>query len=402
MTATQPRCPVSHTDYRQDGPVLSHYAMVEQEREAEPFYFNDANGHPFWMITRYEHVLEAIQMPEYFSSSVSNAFSPDRKIPFLPVNLDGEEHLRLRRVLNRWFSPAAVRKLDGLATERARELVAELAPLGRADIVEGFGLRYPTEMFLATIGLPVEDGPPFLEWVGALFSNIYTGPEAEAAMAAIADYFDRAITDRERHPRDPETDFLSRMLHPRLGPSWLSREELKVLCLSLVTAGLDTTRSGLGYIFAHLAQYPEHRALLVREPDLISRAVEEFIRVYSLLLQLGRRVVKDVDFHGLPMKAGDIVWLGIAGANRDPRKFDDPTTFRLERENTGHHLGFGAGPHRCLGMHLARHELEVALREWHRQIPDYDVEPGAQLVERGHQMSLRSLPLVWSHPSGAR
>ncbi|GGM20745.1 cytochrome P450 [Dactylosporangium sucinum] len=395
MSPDQLRCPVSHTDYRHDGPILSHYAMASAEREAEPFYLNDATSHPFWMLTRYEHVLEAIQMPEYFSNSVSNALSPDRKVRFMPNNLDGEEHLRLRRVLNRWFSPAAVRSLDGLAKQRARDLIGEIAPLGRTDLVDGFALRYPTEMFLATIGMPVEDGPKFLDWVGALFSNLYKGPEAEAAVASIRQYFDDAIEDRRRSPRDPETDFLSRMLHPDHGPQWLDQEDLKTVCLSLVTAGLDTTRSGLGYVFAHLATHPEDRQALVDDPELIPKAIEEFMRLYSLILQEGRLVLKDIDFHGLPMKAGDIVWLGIASANRDPRKFECPEEFRLDRANTGHHLGFGAGPHRCLGMHLARHELEVVVREWHRQIPQYGLAPGTELIERGHQLSLRSLPLAW-------
>jgi cytochrome P450 len=387
---------VSHTDYRNDGPMLSHYAMVAREREAAPFYLNDATSRPFWMITRYEHVLEAINMPDVFSNRVSNALSPDRAVRFMPNNLDGDEHLRLRRVLNRWFSPAAVRGLDGLARQRAAELVGEIAPQGECDLVASLGLRYPTEMFLATIGMPVEDGPMFLEWVGTMFANLYQGPAAEAAVESIMDYFERAVADRRRRPRDPETDFLSRMIDPALGPDWLRDEDLRTVCLSLVTAGLDTTRSALGYIFAHLAGHPADRAALVERPELIPRATEEFMRLYSLILQEGRLVVRDVDFHGLPMKAGDILWLGYAGANRDPRVFADPDTFRLDRENTGHHLGFGAGPHRCLGMHLARHEIEVVVREWHARIPDYDVAPGVELVERGHQLSLRSLPLVWS------
>jgi cytochrome P450 len=397
MTTASPRsCPVSHVDYRLDGPMLSHYAQASKEREAEPFYINEATGRPFWMITRYEHVLEAMNMPEYFSNSVSNALSPDRKVRFMPNNLDGEEHLRLRKVLNRWFSPAAIRNLDHLAKRRAAELIKGIAPRGECDFVKDFGLQYPTEMFLATIGLPVEDGPLFLGWVGTVFANLYKGPEAETAIACITAYFREAIAERERKPHDPQSDFISRMLDPKLGPTWLSREDLVTVCLSLVTAGLDTTRSGLAYVFAHLAYHPDDRTVLLQNPGLIPRAIEEFMRLYSLILQEGRLVLKDIDFHGLPMKAGDILWLGVASANRDPRKFDDPDSFRLDRENTGHHLGFGAGPHRCLGMHLARHELEVVVREWHKLIPNYEVEQGTIVVERGHQLSLRSLPLVWS------
>ena len=395
MTTSREACPVSHVDYRLDGPMLSHYAQASGEREANPFYLNTATNRPFWMVTRYEHVLEAMRLPEYFSNAVSNALSPGRKMRFMPNNLDGDEHLHLRRVLNRWFSPAAVRSLDSLARTRAAQMIHDIAARGECDVVSDLALRYPTEMFLATIGMPVEDGPKFVAWVGALFSNLYQGPEAEAAVISINEYFEDAIEDRTRNVRDTDSDFLSHMLDPKIGATWLTREDLKTVCLSLVTAGLDTTRSGLGYIFAHLAAHTDDRIALINQPALVPRAIEEFIRLYSLILQQGRLVVKDIDFHGLPMKAGDIVWLGVASANRDPRIFEDPDNFDLHRENLGHHLGFGWGVHRCLGMHLARHELQIVVGEWHRQIPDYWIASGAELRERGHQLSLRSLPLVW-------
>src|SRR5207245_11484643 len=112
-------------------------------------------------------------------------------------------------------------------------------------------------------------------------------------------------------------------------------------------------------------------------------------------LRVGRLVTRGVDFRGQPMKAGDIVWLGVASANRDPRKFDHPDEFDPDRADLSHHVGFGAGPHRFLGMHLARHELLIALREWHVRIPDYQLAPGTTLMERGAQLSLSTLPLQW-------
>jgi cytochrome P450 len=389
-------CPISHHDYRVERPVLEHFALLNAEREQAPFWWNDGADHPFWMVTRYDEVLEAMQMPEVFSNRVSNALSPKRPVKFQPNNLDGVEHTRLRKVLNRWFSPAAVRHIEPLVVSRCVDLIDEIAPLGSCDLVVDFALRYPTDMFLATIGLPVSDGEQFVQWVDTLFANVYMGPAAEAAMDSIKAYFEDAIADRRGAPRDPESDFLSRMLRPDIAGDWLAHDDLVTVCLSLMIAGLDTTRSALGYAFHHLATHPADRARLVAEPELIPRAVEEFVRLYSLILQDGRLVMRDIDFHGLPMKAGDIVWLGVASANRDPRKFDQPDEFDPDRAELGHHLGFAAGPHRCLGMHLARHELAIALREWHARIPDYELHAPIDLRERGAQLSLRTLPLRWT------
>jgi cytochrome P450 len=123
--------------------------------------------------------------------------------------------------------------------------------------------------------------------------------------------------------------------------------------------------------------------------------VEEFLRLYPLVYQDGRLVTRDIDFHGLQLRRGDVVWLGLSSANHDPKKFTDPRSFDLDREQLNHHLSFGAGPHRCLGMHLARHELVIAVTEWHKRIPDYELATTDQLYERGAQLSINRLPLRW-------
>jgi cytochrome P450 len=185
------------------------------------------------------------------------------------------------------------------------------------------------------------------------------------------------------------------MLVSDLDGTPISREDIITICLTLMTAGLDTTRSALGYIFHHLSRDPDLRHRLTADPSLWPIAVEELIRLYPLVFQEGRLVKQDIVFHGLPMKKGDILWLGLASANHDPKKFADPRAFDIERDHINHHLAFGAGPHRCLGMHLARHELVIALTEWHKRIPDYEIATEEQLYERGAQLSINKLPLRW-------
>jgi cytochrome P450 len=390
-------CPVVHTDYRIDRPVYEHYALLSADRELAPVLRAEFTPVPFWMVTRYEDVAAALQEPTIFGNEVINAMDTRRGFDLVPQLLDPPEHTKVRKLLNRWFTPAAVRRLEPLAIERSRQLIDELAPRGECDIATDFGLRFPTDMFLATLGLPSADGASFVGWVESIFAGFF-GIEARAAHEAwsrMEAYFDAALDDRAVHPRDPEWDLLTHLQRVSIDGQALPRRQILDICMTLMAAGLDTTRSALGYMFLHLALNPADRQRLIDEPALTPRAVEEFMRLYPLVFQDGRKVKQDTAVEGCPMRAGDVVWLGLASANRDPRKFDHPDEFDIDRPNAGHHVSFGLGIHRCLGMHLARHELGIALTEWHRRIPHYELATDKPLMERGGQLSLRTLPLRW-------
>ncbi len=395
-------CPVSHTDYTVQRPLFETYELLNAEREQGPFLWNDSRPRPFWMITDYQQVLEALQMPDVFSNEVVSALNPEHMFDLLPQQLDPPEHTAQRRVVNRWFAPAAVRRLEPLVLSRCDELIDELRPQGGCDLVSDFAIRFPTDLFLATLNLPISDGAVFLEHVENVFESFAGRGLKQAAISTdwIRGYFDRAIADREQEPQDSETDFISRLLVSELGGEPMPREDIISICYTAMLAGLDTTRSALGYIFHHLALDPELRHRLTAQPELWPKAVEEFLRLYPLVYQDGRLVTRDIDFHGLQLRRGDVVWLGLGSANHDPKKFTDPRTFDLDREQLNHHLSFGAGPHRCLGMHLARHELVIAVTEWHKRIPDYELATTEQLYERGAQLSINRLPLRWQTQGG--
>jgi len=390
-------CPVSQTDYTVGRPLFETYELLNAEREQGPFLRNDSRKHPFWMITEYDHVLEALQMPDVFSNEVISALTPEHTVDLLPQYLDPPEHTAMRRVLNRWFAPAAVRRLEPLVLSRCVELIEELRPKGGCDLVSEFAIRFPTDLFLATLNLPISDGDAFLYHVENVFKG-FAGRELKAAASStewIRGYFDRAIAEREAAPRDTEVDFISRLLVAELNGGPIPREDIITICYTAMLAGLDTTRSALGFIFHHLAGDPELRHRLTAQPELWPRAVEEFVRLYPLVYMDGRLVTRDIDFHGLPLRRGDVLWLGLATANHDPKKFANPRGFDIDREHLNHHLSFGAGPHRCMGMHLARHELVIAVTEWHKRIPDYELGTADQLYERGAQLSIDRLPLRW-------
>jgi len=389
--------PVSHTDYREPTGPCGHYALLDAEREASPCYWNDSTAAGFWMVTRYEDVLRCFQDAPAFTNKVTSALNPVRGIDILPQMLDGEPHAALRRVLNRYFAPAVVRRIEPFALARCRELIGELRPAGGCDFVAEFAIRYPTDVFLHLMGLPVADGEFFVGWVEQIFAGIFGGDHAAAQEASgrLRDYFARVVAERRRSPIDPDVDLISRLLAARAGDEAITEDDILTICVTLVMAGLDTTRSALGYMFWHLARHERERRALAARPDLAPAAVEEFVRLYPLVIQAGREVDGQTRVGGLELTGGDIVWLGIGSANRDPRQFPEPEKFILGREHVNQHLGFGAGPHRCLGMHLARAELAIVLREWHQRIPDYWIAADTPITERGSQLALRSLPLAW-------
>jgi cytochrome P450 len=388
------RCPVSDVDYRIDRPIFWNYASLSEVRGTGPVVWNSTEP-GYWMITRYEEIKEAFRMEGVFTNRKVNAFDSSMDIRLLPQNLDGDEHRKLRALLNPWFSPGGVKRMDPVSRARCTTLIEELAPKGRCDFVAEFGILYPTEVFLTLLGLPVEDGPTFVGWVEAIFGGFFNldATAAEEASASTQAYFEAVLADRLVRPRGRETDFVSYLLASEIDGRPVPHEDIVTICSTIMLAGLDTTRSALGYIFHHLATHDADRARIA-DPDFAERAMEEFLRLYSLLIQDGRYVARDVEFHGCPMKEGEMVSLGIISANRDPRKFDRPDEFYPER-GTNPHIAFGLGPHRCLGMHLARRELAIAIEEWHARIPDYHLEGDPELVERGGQLSLLALPLAW-------
>lgn len=391
--------PVTHADFTTPMPIYGHYALLNQERETARFLRNESTEHPFFMLQRYEDVQKGLQQKSWTTADgrVRSALRPYTGEPLLPQDLSGDAHLKLRKILNQFFAPAAVRRMEPMATQRCIELIEELKPKGECDFVAEFAIRYPTDLFLALLGLPVTDGEVFLEWSNALFDALLAGKPAEAAAAKakIIAYFEKALDDRAANPGDPETDMLTRLLEARIDDQEISRSDILTIMVTLMLAGLDTTRSALGFIYTHLANNPDDRQEIIDDPDLGPRAVEEFLRMYPLVFQVGREVQEDQEFEGLELSKGDIMWLGIAQSNRDPRKFENPDEFIVDRPGVNQHIAFGGGPHRCLGMHLARLELQVVMEQWHERIPHYRIKDGAELVERGGQLAIQSLPLEW-------
>ncbi|MEU6744886.1 cytochrome P450 [Spirillospora sp. NPDC046719] len=371
-------------------PAGTTHAMLDELRERCPAFHSGAR-HGFWVLTRYADILAAYQDTASHSSRAIAVTDPDPSYRWIPVMLDPPEHTTWRRLLRPLFTPARAAAMEDGVRRRCGELIDALAGRGECDFVTDFARRYPTAVFLEFMGLPVDRLEEFLRWEYAiLHAPPAEGGRAEA-MRSVAALFRELIAERRRDPRD---DVVSAALAFEPDGRPVTDDELLQLCTLLFLAGLDTVAAQLSYSFWHLARHDADRARITAEPGIVPDAVEELLRAYSLVLPARKRVT-DAASHGCPMGAGDMVMLPLAMANRDPRAFPDPRTVDFDR-TPNRHIAFGAGPHRCLGSHLARLELRVALEEWHRRIPHYRVPDGARPTEHASLvLGLDTLPLAW-------
>ncbi|WP_246178580.1 cytochrome P450 [Actinomadura decatromicini] len=372
-------------------PVGAAHALFDELRGLHPVVRSDRG---FWVLTRYDAIMDACRSPGLFSNSAISALDADPAYRWIPEMLDPPEHTVWRRLLRPLFTPARARAMRDDAERRCADLVDGLAAQGTCDFVADFARVFPTSIFLELMGLPAERLPEFLAWENAILHTPSSegGEARRTTMADVAACFTELIAARRRDPRD---DIVTAALSFRVGDRPVADEELLSLFVLLFLAGLDTVSAALSYAFWHLARHDADRTRVANDPGVVPSAVEELLRAYAIVV-IGRKVTRDAEVHGCPMKAGDMVLLPLAAADRDPRAFPDAHVVDLDR-HPNRHIAFGAGPHHCLGAHLARLELQIAIREWHARIPDYRVPDGARVTEHaGQVLGLESLPLEWS------
>jgi cytochrome P450 len=375
-------------------PVISQFELFDNLRTRYP-WFRSSAGRGFWVLTQYKTIAAVLQDADTFSSKSVYVLAPDLARKWIPVMTDPPEHTAWRRLLAPLFSPRAVAGMQDRITSLCIDLISSLASKGSCDFVADFARQFPTTVFLELMGLPVQELDRFLAWEAAIERPPDSAAQTEVirnAMTELALYLSELIRKRRA---DPSDDLVSTALNWHMGEQRIDDEDLLSLFMQLFVAGLTTVPSELSYIFLHLATHDDHRARISADPSIIPQAVEEFLRIYPVVI-LGRKLARDSDLGGCPMKAGDMLMLPISAANRDPEVFPEPAKFSFDRSATNH-LSFGAGRHNCIGAHLARQELRIALEQWHKLIPHYRLTDNAHVEEyRSQTLWVESLPLTWS------
>jgi cytochrome P450 len=339
---------------------------------------------------------EILQHPDLFSSG-PGATDHGAARPLIPLQIDPPDHLRYRKLLDPVFAPRNVYPLEDDIVARTHRLIDRFYDRGRCDFTEELSIPVPAAIFLGLLGLPFEGLDDFLPLKNGIIRPEGTTNEERAAVRAAAagqiyELFGDVVTARTAEPRD---DLITRLINSEVEGEKLTTQEVLDICFLLLLAGLDTVSISLQCMLYYLATHPEHRRMIVDDPSIVPDVVEELLRWDTPVIGVSRFATEDVVVSGCPFPAGSRFQVALGSINTDPGNVAGYEAIDFHRTDN-RHLAFGGGIHRCLGSHLARVELRTVLREWHRRIPEYEIEPGENVYWNAAMLrGIEHLPLVW-------
>lgn len=376
------------TDYDVVDPdfVRDPYPVYEDLRGTCPVAHTDRWGGS-WMPTKYDDIVAIAHDVEHFSSAQVGVIpdlsgGPD---PFPmglpPITSDPPVHTWSRRLLLPWFSHTRVAEYEVVTRELCRRLIQGFIEDGRADAAQQYAQQIPVRIIAQILGVPAEMSDDFTGWVRDVLEFAYDPERVQRGQHNIFGFFLQAAQERAVTPSD---DLISELLHTKVEGEPIPIEHVLGTAALTLLAGVDTTWSAIGSALHHLATHPADRKRLIDEPEIMPFAIEELLRAYSPVT-MARQVTMDFEYNGCPMKQGDNVLLPFPAANRDPDVFPNPDVVDFDREQN-RHIAFGSGIHRCAGANLARMELRVAIEEWLKQIPEFQLAEGEEVMWAGGQV----------------
>ena len=347
------------------------------------------------VLGKHEDVVAGLRTPDVFSSGF-DAVHIGQVRPLIPLQIDPPDHHAYRKLLDPLFSPRRVAALEPRVRDLACGLVDAVVDDGACNFNAAFAEPYPSTVFLELLGLPVSRASEFITYKDGIVRPPARTPAEREAMVTetgkqIYAVLEEVIDARVEAPQD---DFISDFLTSEVDGRRLTRADVVDICYLFFLAGLDTVTASLDCMLAFLAQHPGHRRQIVDDPGVIPNAVEEMLRWETPVPGVVRLTTQETEMSGCPISAGKHVVLLLASANTDERAWERADEVDFDREVIKH-LAFGGGVHRCLGSHLARLELRVALEEWHSRIPDYGLADGTVLDYSPGLRQIEHLPLVW-------
>jgi cytochrome P450 len=352
------------------------HEKARQIRKESPVLEVAVKGYPkFLAVTRHDDVMEIERNPDVFTNAPMPVLTPVASSDVMAdppaktlIQMDGEEHKDNRNIVNDWFKPGSVKKLQERVDLLARATVDRMAALGgRCDFANDVAVHYPLRVILTILGLPEGDYPRMLQLTQELFGaedpDIARLNEDEAmadVLVDFMDYFNSLTANRRRCPTD---DLASVIANAEIRGYPLPELATLGHYLIIATAGHDTTSSVIAGGLLALLDHPDQLDLLRAEPELIHNAADELIRYVSPVKHFMRTCQASFSLNGFRFEPGQHVLLSYASANRDETVFSDPFRLDARRQNAASHVAFGFGRHFCLGAHLARMEIRAIFRE---------------------------------------
>ncbi len=387
------------------------YPAYARLHEEGPLHYLDVDGKwALWSIVSHAECSSAAKDPRLSAkrsqqmilslplSSQSDFSELARMLGLWLIFMDPPEHTRLRKLLNKGFSPAAIEGLRSQVEAIVDEMLKPLQHGAEVDLMREFANPMPVRIILEMLGIPQELRDIFVNWSRAIAvfrgspeRTVAQARDAQDALIALTDFFRKTVAERRRNKGN---DLISLLIDIEEEGEVLTEEELYAQCIALLFAGHETTRNLIGNGMYTLLRHPQETAELREKPEIIRTAVEEILR-YESPVQLTARVLKeDVEICGqhIPRKWSVLCMLGAA--NRDPKRFRDPNQLDLKRLNN-QHLAFSAGPHACIGGQLARLEGQVALLNLVQRFPEMKLAgPRPEWAPTFGFRGLKSLPVI--------
>ena len=382
------------------GDVRNPYPDFAKAREHTPVikvadgWLQPDRPHDIWMTYGHDAVTEVLRDNTTFSSrNIAEAMGEVMGRTIL--EMDGEEHLRHRGLVAQAFRAKLLTRWETeLIEPLVHELVDRFIERGHADLVRELTYHYPIRVIARILGLPDDEYTQFQRWAIAIIAHASDHQRGLDASRGLREYLTPVLAARRREPTD---DLISALVQAEVDGHVLSDEEILPFLLLLLPAGGETTYRATGNLLFGLLTNPAQLDAVRADRALIPQAIEEALRWEPPLLILARTPNHDTTLAGTDFRAGDLVTVCMGAANRDPAFVPDPDRYDLFREHH-QHLSFGSGPHMCLGMHLARMEMRVALGVLLDRLPGLRLDPDDQDDAHIHGMVFRSptsLPVVW-------
>ena len=386
-----------HSLYEFNSELDDPFMAASRLLDGPPIVYARAGGQGFpgWVIARHALLKEAFVDWENFSSEGASAnllkmmLGVDWNLN--PVRVDPPMHTVYRKVLTPFFTPKAVGHMEAGVRQTVDELISKFEDKGGCDFVKDFAIPFPSMIFLQLMGMPSDMLDQFFAWEQGLIR----GKNPEEMVTAGREILEYLKYHLEEQKKQPATPLMESMLNARiLDGRPLNDGEILGMFYTFYTGGLDTVYATLGWSMRYIATHPEFQQLLRDNPDKLPKAVDEMLRMFSVVMT-DRTVTRDITWHGVEMKKGDVVFMPIFVACRDPEAYPNPHEADLNRKESM--LAFASGPHLCLGMHLARRELRIALESMLSRFDDIHMPEGAKYeYHAGSTFNVDSLPIAWT------
>jgi cytochrome P450 len=362
------------------GDVRDPYPELAEARRATPVQRLDSSlmpheeGQEVFFLYRHDDIAQVLRDGDTFSSAhIIDLIMGPIMGEHIMLGMDDPQHRRYRALVSTAFRQKVLTQWEHeLFGAIADELIDAFASRGRAELVREFDFPYPTKVISGILGLPREDYLQFQRWSTAILSFFTKLDEAVTASEEVKEYMAVILEERRRQPRE---DLISELAKAELDGEKLTDEEIFSFLRLLLPAGVETTYRSLGNLLFSLLSAPGQLQAVRADRSLIPQAIEEALRLETPLLNITRLATRDTDVGGVAIPAGSTVMLMLAAANRDEERYDEPDRFDIFRQNPKPHISFGQGPHACLGTHLARIEMRVAVNLLLDRLPNLRLDP---------------------------